>query len=653
MMKQKRVYMPQGQPLNQSQHESNTGPEVEYRVRLAALTRDESALKKSDRLYVAAKLVILLLGAVLGAWLMKYDAGRLPLLFIVLAIFAGSFVLHERVLRSLRRTAQRKRFYERGLERLEGRWPGTGRQGEQFLQPSHPYARDLDLFGKGGLFELLCTARTSAGEQKLADWLLAAAPVDEIALRQKAVTELAPRLDFQEKVVLAGEDVQAQGAQTPELLAAWCEPGGEAGNGSGAESGSQSGPPPAPVWLRSVALVLAICWIISILLWLLSRLGAMDLWHWGALALGFSVLNLVLNSAWRKQVEEAAQAIVAAGQELPLLAAVFGAIEQEKFASAKLTALQAQLRTAGLPPSRAIAKLNGYRDNLMTAQNLVVKALDPFVFWTRQWVWATERWRSRYGASVRSWMSAAAEVEALLALAIFRNEHPQYVFPEFTAPASSHDPYLEAQELAHPLVGQNAVGNSIQLGKAPGGEDNQQLRLIIISGPNMAGKSTFIRSVGVNAVLAQAGAPVRARSMVLSELQVAASICILDSLQGGLSRFYAEITRLKQISDLTARDLPVLFLLDELLSGTNSHDRRVGTESSVRGILRHRGIGIVTTHDLALTAIVGTLNGHAANYHFGDTFAEGKLTFDYRLSPGIAESTNALELMRSIGLTGE
>ncbi|MGB0125873.1 MAG: hypothetical protein WBP63_20685, partial [Silvibacterium sp.] len=582
---------PQANPLTDSQH----GPQVEYRVRLGSLLQQETRLRKSDRRFVAAKLIVLVLGALLAAWLMKYDAGRLPLLAIVLAIFAGTFVLHERVLRTLRRTAQRKSFYERGLARLEGRWPGTGRSGDQFLETSHPYARDLDLFGKGGLFELLCTARTRAGERKLAAWLLAAAPIEEIILRQEAIIELAPRLDFQERVALAGEDVQAEGAQTPELLAAWSESTGQSATGSGQPVAAAS------TALRVAVLALGACWILSVLFWLLSRLGAMPLWHWGAVAAGISVLNLALNSTWRKQITAAAEAIEAAGRELPLLAAVFDAIERERFASAKLTALQSQLQSAGLPPSRAIAQLNGYRDNLLLAQNLLVRAVDPFVFWTRQWVWATERWRNRYRASVRGWINAAAEVEALLALAIFSSEHPHYVFPEFTAPepdpGSSQVPYLEAHELAHPLVGQNAVGNSIQLGKAPGGEPDQQLRLIIISGPNMAGKSTFIRSVGVNAVLAQAGAPVRARRMVLSELQVAASICILDSLQGGLSRFYAEITRLKQIHDLTAKDLPVLFLLDELLSGTNSHDRQVGTESVVRGLLRHRGIGIVTTHD--------------------------------------------------------
>jgi hypothetical protein len=519
------------------------------------------------------------------------------------------------------------------LVRLEGRWPGTGRQGDQFLEQSHPYARDLDLFGKGGLFELLCTARTSSGEQKLASWLLAAAPLQEIALRQAAVKELAPRTDFQERMALAGQDMQAQGARAPEALAAW------------AESGTV---PSSVAWLRLAAGLLAICWAASILLWLLSRLGGVPLWQWGWVAAGLTVLNGALSYFGHKQSADAAAAVESAGQELPLLAAVFAAIEREAFATSKLASLQARLQAAGAAPSQAIKKLNCYRERIVDAHNLMVLAVNPFIFWTRQWAWAAEGWRAQYGATVREWMSASAEIEALLALAIFSREHPDYVFPQFV----SESPYLEAEDLSHPLIHGPAVGNSVRLGKASA-EPASGLRLIVVSGPNMAGKSTFTRSVGVNTLLAQAGAPVRARRMALSELQVAASICILDSLQGGLSRFYAEITRLKQIYDLTASNLPVLFLLDELLSGTNSHDRQVGTESIVRGLLRHQGIGIVTTHDLALTRIVETLDGQAANYHFGDTFAEGRLHFDYCLSPGIAQTTNALQLMQSIGLTGE
>jgi DNA mismatch repair ATPase MutS len=187
-----------------------------------------------------------------------------------------------------------------------------------------------------------------------------------------------------------------------------------------------------------------------------------------------------------------------------------------------------------------------------------------------------------------------------------------------------------------------AVRNSIKLGDG--------LQLMILSGPNMAGKSTFIRSIGVNAVLAQCGAPVRAVRLRLSPLTVAVSICILDSLSGGVSRFYAEIHRLKLISDLTQGPVPVLFLLDELLSGTNSHDRLAGTEFVVRSLVEHNAIGLVSTHDLALTGIPQAMGERATNSHFEDRLEGGKLIFDYKLKPGIVKTSNALELMRSIGL---
>jgi DNA mismatch repair ATPase MutS len=201
---------------------------------------------------------------------------------------------------------------------------------------------------------------------------------------------------------------------------------------------------------------------------------------------------------------------------------------------------------------------------------------------------------------------------------------------------------LYARGLTHPLLPRaKAIANDLSLGR--------DQALIIVSGPNMAGKSTLLRAVGLNVVLAQCGAPVCCQAMELSPLAVGASIHVQDSLQGGLSRFYAEIQRLKQITNLAA-ERPTLFLLDELLSGTNSHDRRVGTEALLRSLLSRRAIGIITTHDLALTEIAASLDGRATNVHFGDRFAGGELHFDYKLTPGIANSTNALALMRSIGL---
>jgi DNA mismatch repair ATPase MutS len=268
-----------------------------------------------------------------------------------------------------------------------------------------------------------------------------------------------------------------------------------------------------------------------------------------------------------------------------------------------------------------------------------VQIVEPFIFYTTHCLLAIDVWRGRHGAAIREWLAVTGEAEALSAFAVYLYEHPSDTFPQFLADG----PSFQAESLAHPLLPRDrAIPNDLSLGR--------DLQLLVISGPNMAGKSTFIRSIGVNAVLAQAGAPVCARRLTLSSLQVTASICILDSLQGGLSRFYAEISRLKQIDDLSKASASVLFLLDELLSGTNSYDRRIGTESFVRSLLARGAIGLVTTHDLALAEIAEGIGPVAANFHFSDRFEDGKLYFDYKLSPGIVQTTNALLLMRSIGL---
>ncbi|MGB9146060.1 MAG: mismatch repair protein, partial [Acidobacteriaceae bacterium] len=244
-----------------------------------------------------------------------------------------------------------------------------------------------------------------------------------------------------------------------------------------------------------------------------------------------------------------------------------------------------------------------------------------------------------FGPAIQTWLAAVGDFEALAALAGYAWEHPGDVLPEFV----SQSPCFEAENLAHPLLPEpQAVGNDLALGR--------QLQLVMISGPNMAGKSTLLRGVGVNAVLAQCGAPVRARRLRMSPLVVGASICVLDSLQGGVSRFYAEIRRLKLLSDLASGPVPLLFLLDELLSGTNSHDRLDGTRLVVDALVRRGAIGMVTTHDLALTAIPDSMSGIARNCHFEDSLEDDRLVFDYRLKDGVVRTSNALKLMQAVGL---
>jgi hypothetical protein len=537
---------------------------------------------------------------------------------VPVGVFAVLAVLHEKLIRSVRLRARVISFYEGGLARLGDLWAGTGETGERFLDPLHPYARDLDLFGKASLFELLCTARTRAGEEMLAAWLLNAAQVEEIVARQGAIRDLKNRVTLRERLFSLGETVRL-GLQ-PAALAAW----GERRAVFDARA------------IRVVTGVLGILWILSLVCW--------GVWGLGSVAAAMSILNLSWAHRLYTRLDDAADSVEKAADDLELVAGILSLLEREHFSSPKLVEVQAALKRDGIAPSVAIRKLARIVEYLNQRRSVLLRPLDIFTFWSAQLVFAAERWQHAYGPQIRGWLGAVGELEALTSLSGYAYEHPEDVFPEFSGPELVNNGALfDAEGLTHPLLpAGKAVRNDLKLGDG--------LQLIILSGPNMAGKSTFIRSVGVNAVLAQCGAPVRAARLRLSPLTVAASICILDSLSGGVSRFYAEIHRIKLVSDLTRGPVPVLFLLDELLSGTNSHDRLAGTEFVVRSFVERRAIGMVSTHDLALTGIPEAMGRLATNCHFEDRFEDGKLIFDYKLKLGIVQTSNALQLMRSIGL---
>jgi ABC-type transport system involved in cytochrome c biogenesis ATPase subunit len=372
-------------------------------------------------------------------------------------------------------------------------------------------------------------------------------------------------------------------------------------------------------------------WLACLVYWFASGL-------WLPLV-GMTIVNLSAAFLLGHGVGDFVRATEAATADLRMLAGVLEVLERECFESDSLRALRERLNSAPLEPSAAIRKLNRLARFLEARRNFYVRPINPVVFYTAQLGFAAEAWRRRFGASVRVWLDIVGEFEALAALSSYAYEHPAAVFPEFVA----EGPFFDGQEFAHPLLPESrAVRNDLRL--------DSSVQLVIISGPNMAGKSTFVRAVGINAVLAQCGSVVQARRLRMSALAIGASICVLDSLQGGVSRFYAEIQRLKLISDLTHTPRHVLFLLDELLSGTNSHDRRTGTEYLVRALLEQGAIGLITTHDLALTQIPEADHGRAVNCHFEDHLENGELRFDYRLKPGVVRTSNALRLMQSIGL---
>ena len=587
-------------------------PHAIYTQHLQEIRRVRAQYHRWDRLFGSAKLA---LGALGVFFLIQYLRERRGIagLLVTIAVFVILAILHELVLVRIRKGDTLVAFYERSLARLEDRWAGKGEDGQQFVDEAHPYARDLDLFGRGSLFELLCTFRTRAGEEKLARWLLEPAAPDEVRIRQVAVQDLKNRTEFRENLFTAGNKVRL--GLHPDRLAAWAVQ----------EFPRQSRAVPL------LALALAALWVTSI--FLLMRGGS----YWPLLLI--SMVNLALNRSLSKRLGGYVESSEAATEDLELLCSALRVIEKERFHSARLRDLQIALQAGGTPASASIRKLERRARYLAQHRNLIIKAIDAFVFYTVLCALWIERWRRRYGHAIPTWLAAVGEIEALAALSCYAFEHPGDAWPEFAAGRA----LFEAKLLAHPLMPEaQSVRNDVKLGNG--------LRLMVLSGPNMSGKSTFVRGIGINAVLAQCGAPVRAKSLRMSPLAVGASICILDSLQGGVSRFYAEIKRLKLISDLTRGPLPVLFLLDELLSGTNSHDRLQGSELLVRTFVEHGAIGLITTHDLALARIPETLNGAARNFHFEDRLEDGKLLFDFKLREGVVETSNAILLMQSIGL---
>jgi DNA mismatch repair ATPase MutS len=505
-------------------------------------------------------------------------------------------------------------FYEQGLARLTDTWPGTGETGERFLAADHPYAADLDLFGRGSLFELVTTARIRAGEETLARWLLTAAEAADIRERQAAVRELQPRLDLREDLALLGQE-EGTGVH-PELLSRW----------------SRDMPLVTSPWPRPTALVLAVVAVVTGIAWAAGAAGPGPFTIAVLLEIGFAL-------AMRSRVRRILRDVEEPARDLALLAGVLARFERETFTSPKLEAIRRHLDTGGVAPSRRVAQLQRLIDLANSRQNQFFAPIAALLLWGSQVAFAIERWRLRYGPGLPAWLEALGEFEALCSLAGYAYEHPDDPMPEIV----EDEPRFEGEALAHPLLpASTAVPNTVRLG------GNRQM--LLVSGSNMSGKSTLLRTVGTNAVLALAGAPVRARALTMSPLAVGATLRVQDSLQAGQSRFYAEITRLRDIVALTTGPRPVLFLLDELLSGTNSHDRQHGAEAIVRGLLDRGAIGLVTTHDLALSAIADRLTPRAENVHFADEFDEGTLRFDYRMRPGVVRTSNALALMRAVGL---
>ncbi|MEE3331331.1 MAG: DNA mismatch repair protein MutS [Myxococcota bacterium] len=542
---------------------------------------------------------------------------------IALGAFVLLIIVHDRSLRQFSRAQLAAAHYKRGIARIDGNWSGSGSGGSDVRPLDHDYADDLDLFGEGSLFELISTARTPLGERSLASWLANRATTAEIQQRQNAIAELTPRLELREDLASLSNEVVT--LLDGESLIAWAEKGSDAASASRL--------------LRSGLGLLALATIVSLILWLR-----------GSPPQPFEVLALFVlgaTRALRARGERAADGLDSATRTFSLFSRVLARLEKEKFDDPLLVRLHGELVASTHSASKEIARLRQLTALRDAMRNQFFMPIGALLLWGPQVSLAIETWRATNGPRVEKWLASLGDLEALISLSAFAYEHPEHTFPEIAE--AEGGPVFDALGLGHPLIPEDQrIRNDLCLsGSEP---------VCIVSGSNMSGKSTLLRSVGVGVAMAQAGAPVCARSMRLSPLDIGASLRIVDSLQTGTSHFYAELVRLRRIVDIADRaeqktdGSSLLFLLDEVLHGTNSHDRRIGADKIVRSLLARGSLGLVTTHDLALAKIADELAPDVRNVHFEDQLVDGQLKFDYALKPGVVERSNALDLMREIGL---
>ncbi len=505
--------------------------------------------------------------------------------------------------------------------------------GESHVDGKHLYASDLELFGPHSLFSLLDSTSTRAGEERLAAWLLSPTEPEALARRQRAVAELStPRAS------LALERLEVEGhlLGIARALPTW-RGRAEAKRDLSKHFAYCDWPPtganhPALTLARRLLPPL----LLASLAAALAGISALPLVALLALQGALALARLKPNARLIERASLSGERLSSFERLFGAAEALYGELEPQ---SEVLRALRERLLSSGALPSREFARLSRALAMLkLREQPLLHLPLALFTLWDLHWCAALERWRERCGAAAATWVEVLAELEALASLAHFSRDNPSYVFPAVEGTRATFD----AEALGHPLLApQSIVANDVAL-SAP-------VRAYLVSGSNMAGKSTLLRAMGLNAVLAQAGAPVCAARLRMGPMAICTSMSIHDSLSEGISLFMAELHRIKRVVDC-CRERPSLFLLDEVLHGTNTAERHAASRAIIARLIACGAVGAIATHDLALATLEEESGGAIANVHFTDHLAHGAIAFDYRLRRGVVTTTNALALLRQVGV---
>lgn len=598
-----------------------------YEGRIAHWSATRDACGRSSTIVSRLRLATFLASVALIWWGMASATGNARLAAVVLGVagligYAALVIRHARILNDLERAETALRLNANGLARLARDWnalPEVPAPADLDMD-AHAYARDLDLFGHGSLTKWLGRPATTEGGRRLWQWLLVAGAPREITERQAAVDELAAGREWRETLAIEGALTVASPAELATFLQ-WAE-------------GDHA---PVPRVMRAVAVVLPLTtWILGVLFFT----GVTDTAWW----LITIVISMVLSYAFAKKMYDVFARATVGQRTLDRYATMLSQACHAGWAAPALVKLQTTMCVGGEAPAAVahLARLGGW-SQLWIAAAILHFPVQMLTLWDFHVYFAIERWRARSGRHVRGWIDALGSTDALAVLAMVRADEPGWTFPRVDPGATA----LDATALGHPLIAaQRRVANDVQVGP--------QGTILLITGSNMSGKSTLLRAIGLNTVLAQAGAPVCAAGFSMPPVDLQTSIRVQDSLELGLSYFMAALARLKQIVDAAERGAGpqrvLMYLLDEVLQGTNSVERGLAVRAVVRHLLDAGALGVMTTHDLALAAEEPLLSAARLAHFTEQVHPDGRMSFDYRLRPGLATSTNALRLMQLIGI---
>lgn len=597
--------------------------------------RAEKFSRQADERGAKSRLVSNLRGLAFGvfaiaavmALLGKSSAVTGPIAAIGAVLFAALVAWHARVIEAEEDARRWSRVNRDAIARVTDRWHELPEDGKRFSDPAHPYADDLDLFGKGSLYQRISVAHTRFGQNALARMLSAPASAAEIAVRQDAVRALSGSLDERQRLeanALAAAEPAGprkagpKEAPDPEPLLAW------------AESEPVLSRRPLSIWAARLLPPVTIA-------------GLVAAFGFGFPALAWAiplVIQMSIGFSAREATARTFTAVSSTEGAFLRYGAMLEVLEKLEAKSELLDELRGRVTGGEGASSLAMRQFRsgvGWFD--LRHNGLVHPFANALLLWDIHCTLKLERWQERHGRRARSWFLALGELEAISSLAGLAHDEPDFTFPEVSAGAA----VFEAQALGHPLIARIArVTNDVSLPR-PG-------TALLVTGSNMSGKSTLLRAMGLAAVMALSGGPVCAQRLRVARFSVGTSIRISDSLAKGVSHFYAELNKLKAVVDATRGKAPVLFLLDEILHGTNSRERQIGARWVLGELIQRGATGAVSTHDMGLCKLSDELMAHVTQVHFRENVENGKMTFDYKLRPGPVSEGNALRLMQTVGL---